>query len=438
MIDRRGFLGGAAGLAAASMAGAAGEARTAPAPSVQDLIDAGQDGRTPEQAATDEDYWSLVQASFMVDRSVVNLNNGGVSPCPTIAHEALKRRLDVHNAMPTSYALWSLQHPQIETVRSRLAAGWGVDAEEIAITRNSSESLQICQMGLDLKAGDEVVACALDYPRMLTAFRQRERRDGIKLVLVNIPVPCEDDDAAVRAYEQAMTPRTRAVLVSHVVNITGQIMPVKRIVAMARARGVPVIVDGAHAFCQIDFALRDLECDYYGVSLHKWLQAPVGNGLLYVRKEKIAGLWPLMAAGPEQSDNIRKFEEIGTHPEGIALSIAESLTFHQAIGGRRKEARLRYLRDRWARPVLEAGKGRARLHTSLNPRFSCAIGNLAIEGLEPAALQAWLWERKRILVTTIAREGCPGIRVTPSVYTTVEEVDRFRAAIEEAMSRGIA
>lgn len=434
MLDRRGFIGGAAGLLAAGTAMAAAK----PGTIVDELLERTADGQTPEAAARDEDYWAVVQAGFMVDRSVVNLNNGGVSPSPRIAHEALKRRLDEHNSMPTSHTLWSVQHPRIETVRARLAQGWGVDAEEIAITRNSSESLQICQMGLDLKAGDEVVACSLDYPRMLTAFRQRERRDGIKLVLVKVPVPCEDDAAVVRAYEEAITPRTRMLLMSHVVNINGQIMPVKAVVAMARARGVPVIVDGAHAFAQYDFKLSDLDCDYYGVSLHKWLAAPVGNGLLYVRREKIKDLWPLMAASAEQENDIRKFEEIGTHAEGIALSIAESLTFHEAIGGARKEARLRFLRDRWAKRVLEAGKGRATLHTSLNPKFSCAIGNLVIEGIEAPKLQAWLWETKRILTTPIVRPECPGLRVTPSVYTTLDEVDRFSAAVEEAMAKGIA
>lgn len=433
MLDRRGFIGGAAGLLAAGTAMAAARPRAV----VDELLERASDGQTPEAAARDEDYWTIVQAGFMVDRSVVNLNNGGVSPSPRIAHEALKRRLDEHNSMPTSHTLWAVQHPRIETVRARLAQGWGVDAEEIAITRNSSESLQICQMGLDLKAGDEVVACSLDYPRMLTAFRQRERRDGIKLVLVKVPVPCEDDAAVVRAYEEAISPRTRMILMSHVVNITGQIMPVKAVVAMARGKGLPVVVDGAHALAQFDFKIGDLGCDYYGVSLHKWLAAPVGNGLLYVRREKIKGLWPLMACAAEQEGDIRKFEEIGTHAEGIALSIAESLTFHEAIGGARKEARLRYLRDRWAKRVLEAGKGRAKLHTSFNPKFSCAIGNLAIDGIEAPKLQAWLWEKKRILTTPIGHVECPGLRVTPSVYSTLDEVDRFSTAVEEAMAKGI-
>jgi selenocysteine lyase/cysteine desulfurase len=392
---------------------------------------------SPEEIARDEDYWRVVQQAFMMDRTIVNLNNGGCSPAPTVVHEALKRRLDEANRLPPPYALWQLQHPQYEMVRERLAREWGVDAEEIALTRNSSESLQICQLGIDLKAGDEVLAMTQDYPRMLTAFRQRARREGVRLVLIQLPVPCEDADEIVRRYEAAITPRTRMILVSHIVNITGQIMPVRRLVEMARTRngGIPVVVDGAHALAQFDFRISDLGCDYYGVSLHKWLHAPVGTGLLYVRRDRIKGLWPLMAAAEKQDDDIRKFEEIGTHPEAHALCIAEALTFHQAVGGPRKEARLRYLRDTWAKRLLATG--RAVLNTSLKPEFSCGIGNVRVEGLDTAKLQGWLWEKKRILTVAIVHEEFHGLRVTPSTYTTLEELDRFCEAVEWAIRHGL-
>jgi selenocysteine lyase/cysteine desulfurase len=312
-----------------------------------------------------------------------------------------------------------------------------VDAEEIAITRNSSESLQICQMGLDLARGDEILTSTQDYPRMLTAFRQRERREGLVLRTVALPIPCEDDDEVVRRFEAAITPRTRLMLVRHMINITGQILPVRRLVEMARGKygGIPVIVDGAHALAHVEFSLADLGCDYYGVSLHKWLHAPIGTGLLYVRREKIKGLWPLMAAPAEMDGDIRKFEEIGTHPEALALGIGEALTFHDGLGGARKEARLRYLRDRWAKRLLATG--RARLHTSLDPRFSCGIATVQFEGLDTAALHAWLWDRHRILTTPIKHDEFEGLRVTPSTYTTLEELDRFAEAVERAMREGI-
>lgn len=385
-----------------------------------------------EDLARDEDFWALVQQAFTQDRSVVNFNNGGVSPSPAVVQEAMRRHLEYSNSSPPAYGMWRVLEPQREGVRERLARHWGVDKEEIALTRNSSESLQICQLGIDLRAGDEVLTTTQDYPRMITTFRQRERREGIVLKQFPIPVPCEDDDLIVRLFEEHVTPRTRLILMCHMINITGQILPVRRVVAMARSRGIPVIVDGAHALAHFEFKLPDLDCDYYGVSLHKWLFAPHGTGLLYVRRERIRDLWPMMAATEEQSDDIRKFEEIGTHPAANYLAIGEALTFHQAIGDARKEARLRYLRDSWARPLAEFSD-RVRLHTSLKAGFSCGIGTVQVDGIDSVELADWLWSEKRILVTAIKHEEFEGIRVTPSVYSTMEEVQRFVGAVEEGI-----
>ncbi|MBS0190118.1 MAG: aminotransferase class V-fold PLP-dependent enzyme [Planctomycetes bacterium] len=391
--------------------------------------------------ASDESFWALAQQAYTPDRSMINLNNGGVSPSTRVVQEAMKRHLDLSNTAP-SYYMWRIQEPQRETVRQRLARHWGVSTEEIALTRNSSESLQICQLGFDLKPGDEVITTTQDYPRMLSTFRQRERRDGIKLSLIKIPIPCEDDAEVVSRFEAAVTPRTRMILMSHVINITGQILPVRRVVAMARAKngGIPVVVDGAHALAQFRFQISDLECDYYGVSLHKWLAAPHGTGLLYVRKDKIKGLWPMMAARSEQDEDIRKFEEIGTHPAANWLAIAEALTFHQLLGDERKEARLRFLRNYWARALLDAGKDArhpAKLHTSLDPRFSCAIGTVQFEGLDSTKLCEALWDRHKIHVIAIKHEEFEGVRVTPSLYTTREELDRFIEAVLGFMRNGL-
>ena len=390
----------------------------------------------PLAAAQDEDFGHEVGAAFTADRSVINLNNGGVSPAPGMVQAAMKRHLDFANSQPPPVALWRIQEPQKERVREGLARQWDVDPEEIAITRNSSESLQICQMGIDLSRGDEILTTNQDYPRMLTTFRQRERREGVILKTFALPTPCEDDNEVVRRFKENITPRTRLILMCHMINLTGQILPVKKVVAMARERGIPVIVDGAHALAHFDFKLSDLECDYYGVSLHKWLFAPHGTGLLYVRRDKIRELWPLMAADAELDDNIRKFEEIGTHPAANFLAIGEALTFHQAIGGPRKEARLRSLRDRWANR-LDASSERVSLHTSLRPEFSCGIANVSIAGLDPAALSDWLWNERKILTTAIEHEDFSGIRVSPSVYTTLEELDRFCEAIEWAIENGL-
>jgi selenocysteine lyase/cysteine desulfurase len=389
---------------------------------------------SPDEAAVDEDFWSEVALAFTVDRSLVNLNNGGVSPAPGYVQEAMKRHLDYSNKAPV-YTMWRILEPQREAVRQRVAREWGVDAEEVAFTRNASESLQTLQLGMDLEAGDEILTTNQDYPRMLTTFQQRARREGIVLKEFSLPVPAEDPADIVRRFEEQITARTRAILMCHMINLTGQILPVREVVAMARRHGVPVIVDGAHALAHFDFRISDLECDNYSVSLHKWLFAPHGTGLLYVRKEHIPDIWPLMAAPEGMDADIRKFEEIGTHPAAPYLAIAEALTFHQAIGGKRKEARLVHLRDSWARPLLE--HDRVRLHTSLEPGMACGIACVEIEGVEPGDLTSWLFREHRIIVTPIVHDEFRGIRVSPSVYTTPDEIDRFVAAMENVVVNGL-
>ena len=390
--------------------------------------------RPARDIASDESFWRAVQQAFTVDRSLVNLNNGGVSPAPAAVQEAMKRYLDYSNLAPV-YTMWEILEPQREGVRKRVAMDFGCDPEEIAFTRNASESLQTCQFGLDLKAGDEVLTTTHDYGRMITTFKQRERREGIKLLQFALPVPAEDDDEVVRLFESHITPRTRAILMCHIVNITGQILPVKKVVQMARRKGIPVIVDGAHAYAHFSFKHEDLDCDYYGSSLHKWLLAPHGTGLLYVRKEKIKDLWPLMAAPEKQDDDIRKFEEIGTHPAANYLAIADALTFHQGVGSERKEERLRYLTGYWTGRLLQ--NERVSLNTSLDPKYHCAIANVHVDGLDTVALKQWLWEQHRIIVVPIIHDEFQGLRVTPNLYTTLEELDRFCDAMEYAIKHGI-
>jgi len=395
---------------------------------------AGRGEASSERDARDEEAWLAVQQAFTVDRSLVNLNNGGVSPSPAIVQGAMKRHLDYSNQCPPHH-MWQVLEKQREGVRQRLARLFGCDADEIAITRNASESLQTCQLGLELERGDEVLTSTQDYPRMLTTFEQRARREGIVLRKVSLPVPAEDDAEVVRRFAEAIGPRTRLMLVCHVINLTGQILPVRELVALGREHGVPVVVDGAHAFAHFPFAHAELDCDYYGTSLHKWLFAPHGTGLLFVRREKIASLWPLMGAPEKLDGDVRKFEEIGTHPAANAIAIAEALTFHEGIGPARKAARLRYLRDQWAKRLLQSD--RVRLRTSLERRFSCGIATVAVEGLDTARLGAHLWERHRILTSTILHPEVEGLRISPSVYTTLEELDRFCEAVETAIREGL-
>lgn len=391
---------------------------------------------TPEEVARDEDYWAAAQMAFTIDRSIINLNNGGVSPQPQIVQNAFKRAIDHANTVPPPIALWTEATRQREHVRARVARLCGVDAEEIAITRNSSESLQICQFGIDLARGDEVLTTTQDYPRMLTTFRQREAREGIKLVTFPIPVPCEEPAEIVRRFEAHITPRTRLILCSHIVNITGQILPVRDICRLARSRAIPVIVDGAHALAHFQFTIPDLECDYYAVSLHKWLFAPIGTGLLYVKRDRIPSLWPLMAADASLASDIRKFEEIGTHPAANFLAIAEAILFHEALGAARKEARLRYLRAYWT-DRLKSIDGFSML-TPRAPALSCGIGVFRIEGMDHGALRTWLWDTHRILTVAVKHEEFEGMRVTPSVYTTLAELDRFAEVVTHAATKGMS
>jgi isopenicillin-N epimerase len=389
----------------------------------------------PKDVARDESYWREIQQGYTADRGLINLNNGGVSPSPTVVQNALKRYLDFSNTSP-AYSMWRILEPQKETVRRRMARFFNCDTEEIALTRNASEGLQICQNGFDLKTGDEVLTTTQDYGRMISTFKQRECRDGIVMKQFKIPIPAENENEIVKLFEKNITPKTKLILMCHMINITGQILPVKKVVRMARKYNIPVIVDGAHTFAHFDFNLDDLECDYYATSLHKWLSAPFGTGMLYVRKNKIADLWPMQAAGECRKDDIRKFEEIGTHPCPNKIAIGDALTFHQGIGSKNKEARLTYLRDRWAKRLIK--NDRIKLHTSLKPGKSCAIATVQIKGIETSAVSKELWDKYKIFVVAINHPEFTGCRVTPHVYTTIEEIDRFSDAMEAIIKNGVS
>ncbi len=388
----------------------------------------------PEEIAGDEDFWFQIQEAFTVDRTIIHLNNGGVSPALSVVQDSMKKYLDFSHRAPV-YNMWEILEPQKESVRKGLAELFGASPEEIAITRNTSEGLQICQFGFDLEPGDEVLTTTQDYPRMINTWKQSERRQGIVLRQFSIPVPAEDIGQIVSLFEEQINSRTRLILMCHMINLTGQILPVKEVVQMARKRGIPVIVDGAHSFAHVDAQREDLDCDYYATSLHKWLFSPHGTGMLYVRRDRIKDLWPLMAASEGQDEDIRKYEEIGTHAAANFLAIGDALAMHQGIGPARKEARMRYLRDYWANRLLE--NPRVRLHTSLDPRFSCGLANMQIEGVDSAQLTSYLWKEYKILVVTINHDECEGIRVTPSVYTQLNELDRFCDVVEDVIKNGM-
>src|SRR5687768_627860 len=334
--------------------------------------------RPPEAVADDESYWAEIQRAFDSDRTMINLNNGGCSPTPSHVLEAMIRDLRFSNELPVEH-MWRVLEPRLESVRRDLAREFGCDTEEMAITRNASESLETMILGIDLRPGDEVIVTNQNYPRMLTSWDQRARREGIVVRSVSFPVPPPSPGRIVEAFAAAIGPRTRVIEVPHITNLTGQIMPVRELVRLARPRGIEVFVDGAHAFAHFPFTRDELECDYYGTSLHKWLLAPIGTGFLYVRKAKQRALWPLMAAPAAMNDDIRKYEEIGTHPAANHNAVSAAVAFHRAIGAERKVARLRYLRDRWAKRLIKEGNGRVRVLTPLDSPDGAGIGFVSIE-----------------------------------------------------------
>ena len=376
----------------------------------------------PSELATDEEFWYFVQQSYSIAPNFINLNNGGVAPAPKSVADAMKTNYDICNQAP-SYFMWRIIDQGREPLRKNLAKLAGCSAEEIALHRNASEALETVIFGIELKAGDEVVLTKQDYPNMIGAWKQREKREGIKLVWVDLALPSEDENYLVKKYTDAFTAKTKLVQVTHMINWIGQKMPVRKIADVAKKMNIDVLVDGAHTFAQFEFLIPDLNCDYFGTSLHKWLSAPIGTGFLYVRKEKIKNLWPLFGAGDKDEDDIRKFEHLGTRPFYIEEAIDKAIDFYDMIGSKRKEERLLYLKNYWMNKVKDLPK--VKLHTSFKKEFGCAIGLVSVEGKKPAELDSFLWENYKIHTVGIVWENISGVRITPNVYTSTKNLDRL-------------
>jgi selenocysteine lyase/cysteine desulfurase len=384
----------------------------------------------PATGGDNEEFWQQVRLAFGANPNVINLNNGGVCPTPRAAMDAL----DYYNRMCSeapSYYMWRTLDQEREPLRENLAALAGVSPEEIALNRNATEALNTIIFGLNLKAGDEIVLSKYDYPNMINAWRQREKRDGLKLVWVDLNLPSEDEDYLLNAFVSKMSSRTRLVHITHIINWSGQILPVRRIADAAHARGAEVLVDAAHSFALLDYKIPDLGCDYWGTSLHKFLCAPYGNGLLWIKKEKIPGIWPLLSNDKPESDNIRKFETLGTRSFPTEMATGYSLDLHNLIGSRRKQERLHYLKNYWMEQVRDVPG--LRLYTSPDPRWGCAIGNFGIEGQKAGSIADQLFEKHKIHTVAIEWEKINGVRVTPNVYTSPADLDKLVRAI-----RGLA
>jgi selenocysteine lyase/cysteine desulfurase len=377
-------------------------------------------------ASDDEDLWYRIAQAYTVSSSLLNLNNGGVSPQPKVVQDAVDRYYHLANEAP-SYYMWQILDRGRESVRRKLADLAGTSNEEIAINRNATEALATVTWGLSLNKGDEIIMTRQDYPNMIHAWKQKELREGIKINWLSFKFPIENDQEIVKAFIEATTPKTRIWHITHLINWTGQIMPVKKLCEEARKRNIISIVDGAHTFAHMDFKITDFDPDYFGTSLHKWLCAPFGSGMLYVKKENIAGLYPIFPNDKPQADDIRKFETLGTRSFATEQAIAQAVDFHNAIGSQRKEQRLRFLKNYWCEKVMK--HPRVKLNVSLKPEFSCAVGNFSIDGMEPEAVNSRLFSEHQIHAVSIKWENVNGVRITPHVYTTTRDLDRLVEAI---------
>lgn len=376
--------------------------------------------------AEGEDFWNLIRQAYSASPTIVNLNNGGVAPSPRVVQEAVEYYSRMCNEAP-SYFMWRVLDQGREPLRQKMAEIAGCSAEELAFNRNSSEALETIIFGLRLKAGDEVVLTKQDYPNMINAWKQREKRDGIVLKWINFEFPIEDKEAIIRKYTEAFTHNTKLVLITHVINWNGQLIPAREIADAAHKRGIEVMVDAAHSFAHFPYKIPDLNCDYWGTSLHKWLSAPIGSGLLYVRKEKIKNLYPLLAAADAESEDIRKFESLGTRPFALEQAIAHAIDFFIMIGAERKFNRLHDLKMHWVKQVQNHPK--VKIQSPLSKEFSGAICDVLVEGKTAGQLSEFLHNEYKIHTVSIDWENIHGVRVTPNVYTMKSELDKLAKGI---------
>jgi len=382
--------------------------------------------------AMDEDYWSVIQQSYSTSPALINLNNGGVSPSPRIVQDAVERYNKMTNEGP-SYYMWRILDQGREPLRYKLAQLAGADTEEIAINRNATEALNTVIFGLNLVKGDEVIGTKQDYPNMINAWKQRAQREGIVYTQINFHFPIENEDEIVNAFEKAITPKTKIIHITHIINWIGQILPVKKITTMAKKHGIQTIVDGAHSFGLLDFKIPELGCDYFGTSLHKFLSAPIGSGMLWIKKENIEKIWPLICNDKPNGTDIRKFETLGTRSFPIEQGIGEAVNFQNAIGSKRKEERIRYLKNYWATRVQNIPK--VKIHTSLKDAYSCAICGVSIEGMTPGELDSALFNNYKIHTVGIVWENISCVRITPHVYTSIRDLDKLVMAIDKIANK---
>ena len=377
--------------------------------------------------AKDDDFWLTIRNQYLLKPDYINLENGYYNFIPQpILNKLIEHIKEVN--YQGSYYMRTVQWDNKKKIAARLAGIAGCLPEEMAITRNTTESLDLVIGGFDWKAGDEAIMTIQDYGAMLDMFEQVKNRYGVVNIKVSVPLHPKNDEEIVNLYANAITPKTKVIHVSHMINITGQILPIRKICDMAHAKGVQVIVDGAHAFAHVKFRIDELNCDYYAASLHKWMSTPLGAGLLYINKNNIKNLWPLLGDGEKDLTKISRLNHIGTHPVHTDLTINDSMDYYEMIGAERKEARMYFLQNYWTSKVRNLP--RIILNTPADAKRSCGIANIGIEGITPSDLAQRLMKEHKVFTVAIDGAEVHGCRICPNVYTTIAELDAFVLAIK--------
>ena len=377
--------------------------------------------------AKDEDFWTGIRNQYLLKPDYINLENGYYNFLPQpILNKFIEHIKEVN--YQGSYYMRTVQFENKKNIAARLAGIAGCLPEELVITRNTTESLDLVIGGFDWKAGDEAIMAVQDYGAMLDMFDQIQNRYGVVNKKLSVPNHPKDDDEIVNLYASAITAKTKVIFVSHMINITGQVLPIRKICDMAHAKGVQVIVDGAHAFAHVNFRIDELDCDYYAAALHKWLSTPLGAGLLYVKKNNVKNLWPLLADGEKDINKINRLNHIGTHPVHTDLTINDCMDYYEMIGAERKQARMYFLQNYWTSKVRNLPK--IIINTPADASRSCGIANVGIEGILPADLAKRLMTEYKVFTVAIDYANVHGCRITPNLYTTTQELDSFVLALK--------
>lgn len=411
-----------------SLAGLSGQAEAEATRDLQNQLKA-----LPEDAAvTNEKLWQQVKQSFTVSSNILYLNSAGLCPQPKVVQETVERYNRMVNDAPTYY-MNRVLNADIAIVRQKLAELAGCATDEIAIQANAIMSMYHIIFGMEFKPGDEVILTKQDYSSVKVAYEQLAQRSKVKLVWLDLDLVNDNKATIIQKFARAVTPRTKLMHITHMINWTGLILPVKEICAIARKKNIVTLVDGAQTFAQLNFKVPDLGCDFFATSLHKWLCAPTGTGMLYARKEKMPLVYPLYGSPNPTNDNINKFEHVGTIMKSAQLGVSAAVDFHYQIGSALKEKRLQYLKNYWIDGIKHLPG--IKINTPVGASYSCAVAHFSSDKIDSKTLVNNFFRKHRIHVLKVNLEQLQGIRVSPNIFTTTRDLDRFITAVQRMTNK---